>query len=130
VHVRGYAGNYDDPPIDVDALVKITAERERAGLIDPTSTLAQIPLYLFGGTKDSVTYPGVMNSALKFFQKYVDRDALKGVYNVPAEHGYVTDGYGECCDCSWGTYILNCKYDQAGDLFKHIYGKLETPPNW
>jgi len=34
-------------------------------------------------------------------------------------------GYGECCACQWGTYILNCHYDQAGAILQHIYGELK-----
>lgn len=46
-------------------------------------------------------------------------------FRVPSEHGLITDGYGECCNCIYGTFILDCQYDQAGVVLQHIYGRLE-----
>ena len=45
---------------------------------------------------------------------------------------YITNGYGECCDCRklLGKYVLDCKYDQAGDVLQHLYGPLKLPVNW
>mmetsp|Transcript_20359 Transcript_20359/g.52849 ORF Transcript_20359/g.52849 Transcript_20359/m.52849 type:complete len:359 (+) Transcript_20359:23-1099(+) len=123
--------NYDDPPINVETLFRTTADREATGAIDAVKNLADMPVYLYAGTQDSVTYFGVMEAARRYFAHYVNDDSMKVVFNVPSEHGYITDGYGECCDCIYGTYVLNCRYDQAGDILQHIYrGELKYPTAW
>jgi hypothetical protein len=43
---------------------------------------------------------------------------------LSAGHAFVTDDSGLACDRSSTPYVVNCDYDQAGDLLAHFYGKL------
>ena len=95
-------GNKNDPPIDLAFLFNLTDARARSGLIDPVVHLKHTPLYLYSGLKDSVVAPPVMYAAAAYFEHYVDPSAIKGVWDVPSDHGYVTNGYGACCACVVG----------------------------
>jgi hypothetical protein len=50
---------------------------------------------------------------------------MKLVSNLPAGHAFVTDAEGNACDVSGEPYVVNCDYDQAGELLKQIYGPLQ-----
>ncbi len=44
--------------------------------------------------------------------------------SLPAGHAFVTDAEGLACSASSRPYVVDCDYDQAGDLLAHIYGPL------
>jgi poly(3-hydroxybutyrate) depolymerase len=47
------------------------------------------------------------------------------VTGLPAGHAFVTEDTGESCERSEAPYVVDCDYDQAGDLLSHIYGALK-----
>lgn len=96
-----------------------------AGRIDPVADVAGDRVYFFSGTEDRTVTPPIVRAAVEFYEDVgVAKDAMKLVDNLPAGHAFVTEDEGLACDVSGRPYIVDCDYDQAGDLLKHIYGPL------
>jgi hypothetical protein len=99
--------------------------RAARGEIDPISDVARDRVYLFSGTADRTVVPAIVQAASEFYAKLgVPADNLKFVKAMPAGHAFVTDAEGSSCEKSGDPYIVDCDYDQAGDLLQHIYGRL------
>jgi len=50
---------------------------------------------------------------------------IKTEYSINAEHGFPTLDYGQACWLLFPPFILDCKYDGAGEALSHIYGPLK-----
>ena len=65
-----------------------------------------------------------MIAAEEFFAHYISPNKMQSVFSIDSEHGYITDSFGDCCNCSGQPYFHNCSYDQAGAILKTIFGEL------
>ena len=105
----------------------------RRGAIDPLSGLKRARVYIFTGRSDHVVNPATVERARDVYRKLGVAQAnvkFVGIDGLPgpgAGHAWVTKTYGEPCDANGSPYINQCKYDQAGEILKHIYGKLAPP---
>jgi poly(3-hydroxybutyrate) depolymerase len=107
-------------------LLAIKARRlAEAGRIDPLDGVASDRVYLFSGTEDHTVVPAIVASAAEFYTELgLKPDQLKTVTSLPAGHAFVTEDQGLACADSAKPYVVDCDYDQAGELLAHIYGKL------
>lgn len=98
-----------------------------AGTIDPLERLAGAKVWLFSGTHDETVSAEVVE-ALRRFYLATAPDADVALENgVPAGHGMVTDGAGNACSTTKPPFIVDCQYDAAGILLKHLLGTLALP---
>lgn len=110
---------------DPATLARHAVQRAEANEIDPIDDVKQDRVYLFSGTEDHTVMPTIVKSAADFYTKLgVPESNIKLVTSYPAGHAFVTDHGGGACERSGDPYVVNCGYDQAGDLLKHIYGAL------
>lgn len=117
---------------DAAALAEKAKSRAEKDEIDPIADVVTDRIYLFSGTSDRTVVPSIVKHAAEFYAKLgVPAANIKFVNAVPAGHAFVTDDEGGACDRSGEPYVVDCDYDQAGELLKHIYGALaarsETP---
>jgi len=115
--------------ISIPALLSQTNTYESQSLIDDTSNLKNHKTWLFSGTKDTVVVQGVMKALEVYFNNYINPSNIVTVFNMPAQHSFVTNNYGSACATLGTPYINNCDFDSAGALLQHIYGKLNGPFN-
>ncbi len=107
-------------------LAEKAVQRAAAGEIDPVADVVTDRVYLFSGTSDRTVVPSIVKAAAEFYAKLgVPSDNIKLVTNFPAGHAFVTEDQGGTCERSGTPYVVDCDYDQAGDLLKHIYGPLQ-----
>lgn len=125
---NSWSCSYNKPPLDLQSLYAYAAARATAGQIDALSHLVGKPLYLYSGTKDTIVFQAEMDRTAAYFSRYVGAANIEYVAGVPSEHGYITDGYGECCGCLNGSFILNCEYDQAGAVLRKVLGGSALEP--
>lgn len=93
--------------------------------IDPIADVKTDRVYLFSGTNDTTVVPAIVEAARKFYEDIgVPQANIRFVSDIPAAHAFVTDDRGPACDHAGKPYIVDCDYDQAGALLKHIYGSL------
>lgn len=110
--------------VSLDPLVSTTKKYEKEGLIDDLSNLQNAKIWLFSGTLDVVNYQEAMVKLQTYLQNYVDSSNLVSVFNIPAGHAFINDGWGSICTYSGYPWINNCLIDSAGKILEHIYGKL------
>lgn len=114
-----------------DLAIKARRRADR-GEIDPIADVARDRIYLFSGRADMTVVEPVVAAAADFYRQLgVPADNIKFVTDIPAGHAFVTDDEGSACGVSGEPYLVNCHYDQAGELLRHILGTLspraETP---
>ena len=110
--------------VSLDPLVSITKKYENEGLIDDLSNLQNAKIWLFSGTLDVVNYQEAMVKLQTYLENYVDSSNLVSVFNIPAGHAFINDGWGSICTYSGYPWINNCLIDSSGKILEHIYGKL------
>ena len=107
-------------------LAEKAARRAEAGEIDPIADVKSDRVYLFSGQSDHTVVPSIVKAAAEFYAKLgVPAENIKLVTSYPAGHAFVTDDEGGACERSGEPYVVDCDYDQAGDLLKHVYGPLQ-----
>jgi len=55
-------------------------------------------VWLLSGTVDSVVKSMVVEKLQKFYSAFIASENIETVYNISAEHSFVTSGYGNACD--------------------------------
>jgi poly(3-hydroxybutyrate) depolymerase len=110
-----------------DAAVSIATAKAWAaiGFIDPVAALAKQRVWLFTGSRDTVVQSTVVASLESFYAAFVPRAQIRAVRDVAAGHAFVTDQQGGSCGETGPEYLANCGFDSAGELFRHLLGKLE-----
>lgn len=104
--------------------------RADKGEIDPIADVVKDRVYLFSGKEDHTVVPSIVKRAAEFYRKLGVPDAnIALVDNIDAGHAFVTENQGGACSRSGEPYVVDCDYDQAGALLKHIYGALQPPAN-
>jgi poly(3-hydroxybutyrate) depolymerase len=110
---------------DPAALADKAKARAEKGEIDPLADIVKDRVYLFSGTSDRTVVPSIVTHAAEFYAKLGLPEAnIKFVHTLPAGHAFVTDSEGGACERSGEPYVVDCDYDQAGELLQHIYGSL------
>lgn len=116
-------GPWAADPADLAAKARKRADK---GEIDPIADVAADRVYLFSGSSDTIVVEPIVEAAANFYRQLGLPDAnIKLVKDLPAGHAFVTDDQGGACEKSAGPYVVNCHYDQAGELLHHIYGALQ-----
>lgn len=111
---------------DPTELAKKAEARAAKGEIDPIADVARDRIYLFTGTSDHIVAPSIVKHTAEFYAKLgVPTANIELVSNLPAGHAFVTDDKGNACEVSAEPYVVDCNYDQAGELLKQMYGKLQ-----
>jgi poly(3-hydroxybutyrate) depolymerase len=96
-----------------------------AGRIDPVADVVRDRVYFFSGTEDHTVAPPIVRAAVEFYKILgVPVDSMRLVDTLPSGHAFVTEDNGLACDATGRPYIVDCDYDQAGELLSHIYGTL------
>lgn len=98
------------------------------GAIAPIASVVTDRVYLFTGRADRTVMPAIVKSAADFYVELgVPPPQIKFVSTLGAGHAFVTENAGNACDFTGKPYVVDCDYDQAGDLLSFIYGPLQPP---
>lgn len=111
---------------NIDALVTITENFARQGLIDDTANMADARAFLFSATRDTVVNTKVVQDAETYLKRYMKDANIESYYKLDAEHCMPTLNYGEPCTRLESPYLGDCSYDGAGSLLKSLYDHIET----
>ena len=102
--------------------------RGAAGKIDPLSNMKAKRVLLFSGTKDTLVYPVVMQAVYDQFAPYVGAATIKSVFNIPAQHAWVTtDRSDHACGYLGAPFINYCNYGLSGEVLSHVLGETLKP---
>lgn len=115
------------PPPDLDTIYGRIDQWAGSGGIDDTKNLSRQKVYIFSGYNDTMVNTSVVDASWSFYRHYAGDANKGGVFYqnaVGAGHAQITLDYGLDCNANTFYFINDCKYDQAGILLQHIYGKL------
>ena len=110
------------PASQLKSLSEMLAKSNR---IDATRNLAGAPVWLFSGALDRTVLPEVVGELRRFYDLYGARVVL--VADKPAGHAMATQTAGNACGANEPPYLNNCDYDSAGEMLRHLLGKLNAP---
>lgn len=113
------------PP--VDELLALARARAAKGELAPLTELRDDPVWLFHGTVDTTVATSVSDALHAFYGALVAPEKLHYVNDQAAGHGFPTLSYGKPCTAHEDPFINACGFDGAGEILKHLYGKLEAP---
>ena len=95
------------------------------GNVDPITALANDRAYLVSGTADRFIVQETVKNTEAFYRTFIQNDyKIYTNYTIPAGHGWITDSYGGPCWSTGQPFIVNCGFDLAGDMLKHLTGSL------
>ena len=110
---------------DPELLAEKTRKLAEAGKIDSLEYLKNDRVYLFSGENDRTVVPAIVAAAHEFYKRLgLAEDHLTYVSHLPAGHAFVTVDQGLACEHTGKPYVVDCDYDQAGEVLKRIYGEL------
>jgi len=109
--------------------VQYANEQAQSGNIDPLTNLNTNTkgIWMFSGMSDTVVNQKVVKALQSFYQNWISPSKISTVYDVFAEHSWVTNSAGNPCFYLGSPYINNCKTDGAGLIFKAIYSGNVSP---
>lgn len=113
-----------DGPIPVPALQAQALKASQEGLLDPLSNLQRSQVVLFSGTRDTAVRQAVTDDLRRFYEAFVPQAQIRYLNQVPAEHGMVTDDFGNACGTRGRPYVQDCDFDLAGVLLETLAGPL------
>lgn len=106
-------------------LVRQTEDLAESGKIAPLDQVRSDRVYLFSGKQDRTVVPAIGAAAYDYYVKLgVAKQNIKRVTRYGAGHAFVTEDSGGSCQISEKPFVVDCDYDQAGDLLAHFYGTL------
>lgn len=111
--------------INLNTLTSFANKSASFNLIDDLKNIQNSQIYIFSGQLDSLVHQSSVKTTENFYLTYIkNKKNMLAIYDIPAEHGWVTDNYGNPCNLWSIPGIINCGYDMAGEMLGHLYGKL------
>ena len=122
--------------VSVAELVQITRNTALTGTIDALSHLGDTRhrAYLLTGRNDTVVAPAVAGKKLRdYLSAFLGgggsgAGAVRLRDDLPAEHAWITRGYGNNCSVLGTPYMNHCSVDVAGELLQHLFDHTLRPP--
>jgi hypothetical protein len=114
--------------ISLTELETITRTTALSGFIDAVDHMKTSRVFILHGSQDIVVKQGVGIKLESFFKSFITaKGAVASEFSVASGHGIPTMDYGAPCNSSSSPYLLNCAFDGAGSIIKHIYdGRLQV----
>lgn len=115
--------------IPVQTLVGITRDWAENHRIDPVGNLKNSNVYIFSGTADKTVVPAVADDLQAYYRNFVPAGNTIYKNSISAGHAMITDDYGGQCEATAPPFINNCGFDLAGEILKHLHGRLNARNN-
>ncbi len=101
----------------------------KSGGIDALENIASDRIYIYSGSADRVVVPQIADFTAEFYRQVgIDAKAIKQVRGKGAGHAFVTLDQGGECKTTKTPFIVDCDYDQAGVILRHLRGPAARPP--
>jgi poly(3-hydroxybutyrate) depolymerase len=110
-----------DPRDSLDTIEALAAE----GRIDAASHIAPDRIYLFHGQSDDTVARASMEALRQSYAALgVPEDRIVFSSEVDAGHGFVTERGDLACSMTEPDFLIDCDFDQAGDILRQLYPDL------
>ncbi|WP_213994893.1 PHB depolymerase family esterase [Arsukibacterium sp.] len=82
-------------------------------------------VWILHGSRDATVHPNVGKALYNQYLQWLPADNIEFVTDKPFAHHFPTDrATGTACDVSEAPFLASCNYDAAGELLRHLLGKL------
>jgi len=108
--------------ISISALIAYAKRFESDGTIDKLINIESQKVYIFSGIYDIVVEQGVCKALESMYLQLGAK--VNTSYNLPAEHCWPTDDFGNACGYLGEPYLNNCDYNGALAALSTLYGSL------
>jgi len=105
---------------DIAPLVRNTIARTSEKSIDPLQGLAEDRVWIFHGDADTTVAAQVSAAIAPFYQALSDKAQVHNVTRAGVAHTFPTAQPGGDCGQSQSPYLGNCRFDAAGEIFRHV----------
>jgi|SRR5580692_8743242 poly(3-hydroxybutyrate) depolymerase len=112
--------------IPLQTLIDYTNAQAASGKIDPTTHIANKPIYMFSGTNDTTVHQAVMNTLQQYYETYTSSSNIAYNQSMPAAHGWISPDGPNSCNSSYIPYINNCGIDAEQTFLTNFYGSLNA----
>jgi poly(3-hydroxybutyrate) depolymerase len=103
-----------------------TNSQDGNGTIDPTSNLANKPIYMFSGTNDTTVHQPVMDALYQYYSNYTKTSNITYDNDTPAAHGWISPDGPNPCGSSYIPYVNDCSIDPEQTFLTMFYGELNA----
>jgi poly(3-hydroxybutyrate) depolymerase len=112
--------------IPLQSLVDYTNAQAAKGTIDPTSDLANKPIYMFSGTNDTTVHQAVMDALKQYYLTYTDAGHITYNNSTSAAHAWISPDGLNPCETSFIPYVNSCGVDPEETFLRLFYGPLNS----
>jgi poly(3-hydroxybutyrate) depolymerase len=110
---------------DAEASLETMETLAAAGRIDAPSHIAADRIYLFHGQSDDTVARASMDALRESYEILgVPEDSIVFRTKVNAGHGFVTERSDLGCSTTQPDFLIDCDFDQAGDILRQLYTDL------
>lgn len=113
--------------INVTALAAYARHAAASGLIDPVEHLLHHTVHMFSGIIDAMVSHGTMIALAALYTQL--GVPTQSIFNVTAEHAWITSMYGASCATLAAPFINNCNIDFAGTFLAAAAAAAGRPWN-
>ena len=99
----------------------------RDGRLAATDSLADDPVWLFHGTRDTTVAAGLSDALAALYAEFIPAGQVRYVDDIDSGHNFPARGNGSECDAMQAPFVADCDYDAAGELLQHLYQDLKAP---
>ena len=111
--------------LDVTVLTQFAKDSASSNLIDDVRNIANDKVYIFSGTKDTRVLQSAVKVTEQVYRYFINNNyQIQTVYNISAQHAWVTNTYGKPCWVYSSPGINNCGYDMAEAMLTQILKTL------
>jgi hypothetical protein len=112
---------------DEKTSIDLVRQYANTGAIDPLTSLRRQRVFLLSGKDDSTLVPAVVDALHRFYEAFVPPTSIREEDLDKLAHTFPTDTFkkGNACSRGDSPYVSDCRYDGAGKVLAHVYGKLK-----
>ena len=112
---------------DEKASIDLVRQYANTGAIDPLTSLRRQRVFLLSGKDDDTLVPAVVDALHRFYEAFLPSTSIREEDLDKLAHTFPTDTFKKGNACSRGDppFVSDCKYDGAGKMLDHLYGKLK-----
>lgn len=118
--------NKQDTPIDLAVLSAQAKTWQDQGKIASLDNLKHDKVWLLHGSKDQRVIAPVNQALYQQYNQWINPQNIRFIQDKAFAHHFPTLAQGASCDSSEAPFLGKCHYDAAGEMLKHLLGKLDN----
>ncbi|MFE7409718.1 extracellular catalytic domain type 2 short-chain-length polyhydroxyalkanoate depolymerase [Streptomyces laurentii] len=106
-------------------LEQATRDRAAQGLVDPVANLADDPVYVFSGTRDTTVRQPVATALADYYTHFGAR--VRYNRTTAAGHAWISPLGPNSCAVTQSPFLNDCGFDAEAEMLGHLLGPVSAP---